>query len=854
MISTSTKYKQELIAGNRNYVAKVEMTLADNTPLTLTNEHIWEQGIVISQAISSDDTFDIGSAIVGSLKVVIDNISGAYNAYDFFNARLTLWLGVENDTDLGGNQIYYRIGFYVVDDTSYNGSLITLDCLDNMTWFDVPFSKVNFPTTANTTAGQLVSAICSYVGVTLGTVSFPNYATTIYKQSLLNLTENDYNCREIIQFVAQKCCCYCKINTAGELVLKWHDKQEIIGTQGYDGGTFSTNTTPYSDGDAVDGMLFNPWNQGAEFNGGLFTDLQNSVWLSNNFDINVSTEEIVFTGCVIRSSLGEEDSHYDVIWVDSTCEQTHPRYALVIENNPLILKAEAGNIANTVGNTLAYLPVRAFESRSLSDFSYETGDMATIVDFRGNVYHTWITRFSFTINNSESFGCGVQSIRKRNESRFSSAVQTLLNAEKVLSDYDKAVKAMNELAQEAIGYREYYYPSEATALDSRVTYRYNGTTIDTTNPAKPKFPNSTVVFKISGDGVFISRSKDSQGYPIYDNGYDANSGTAILDLIYAIGIKCNWIHAGTLKLGGYNNANGLLQMLNASNQEIGKWDKDGISINSGSIKLTKQSLSDSNNGLYLGSDGIALGASSKFKVTNTGAVSAGDLSITGGSIKLTKQSLGDANNGLYLGTDGIALGASSKFKVTNTGALTASDGSIGGFKITSDALGDALGSTNCVGMKSGDKLFAWNPSGYAYIKWDEIYKKNGHIVVENAGDELTITHENIHCDAHGNVSWQGSDRKLKKNIKDLTLKEAWNLIKSVRPRKYKFKKENGERYGFIAQELREVLPDKSGIEYEYKSIHNINYSDFIAPLCKIVNDQQRQIDELREELNQLKGV
>ncbi len=152
MISTSTKYKQELIAGNRNYVAKVEMTLADNTPLTLTNEHIWEQGIVISQAISSDDTFDIGSAIVGSLKVVIDNISGAYNTYDFFNARLTLWLGVENDTDLGGNQIYYRIGFYVVDDTSYNGSLITLDCLDNMTWFDVPFSKVNFPTTANTTA------------------------------------------------------------------------------------------------------------------------------------------------------------------------------------------------------------------------------------------------------------------------------------------------------------------------------------------------------------------------------------------------------------------------------------------------------------------------------------------------------------------------------------------------------------------------------------------------------------------------------------------------------------------------------------------------------------------------------
>ena len=553
-------------------------------------------------------TFDIGSAIVGSLKLVIDNISGSYNTYDFLNATLTLYMGVENDTDLGGNQVYYRIGSYVVDDTSYNGSLITLDCLDNMTWFDVPFSNVNFPTSANTTAGQLVSAICSYVGVTLGTVSFPNYTTTIYAQSLLNLAENDYNCREILQFVAQKCCCYCKINTAGELVLKWYNKDEINNLTNYDGGTYNTTTTPYSDGCDLDGGHFMYGGDNAD--GGTFSALQNSAWITQNFDISVSTENIVVTGCVLRSTLGQEDEHYDVIWVDSTLELTYPRYALVIENNPLILKSEASNIVNIVGSTLANLPIRAFTSRSLSDFSYETGDMATIVDFRSNVYHTWITNFSFTINNSESFGCGVQSVRNRNESRFSTSVQTLLNAEKVLSDYDKAVKAMNELAQEAIGYKEYYYPSETTALDSRVTYRYNGTTIDTTNPAKPKFPNSTVVFKISGDGVFISRSTDSQGYPIYDNGYDANSGTAILDLIYAIGIKCNWIHAGTLKLGGYNNANGQLQILNASNQEIGKWDKDGIVINSGSLNI--------NNGT--------------FKVTSTGAVTATNLNLNGGGI------------------------------------------------------------------------------------------------------------------------------------------------------------------------------------------------------------------------------
>ena len=156
-------------------------------------------------------------------------------------------------------------------------------------------------------------------------------------------------------------------------------------------------------------------------------------------------------------------------------------------------------------------------------------------------------------------------------------------------------------------------------------------------------------------------------------------------------------------------------------------------------------------------------------------------------------------------------------------------------------------------MKKGDKLFAWNPSGYSYVKWDEIYKKNGRIVVEQSGDEMIITHENLWCDAHGNVEWTGSDEKLKKDIEDLTLEEALELVTSVRPRKFEFKAEAGERYGFIAQEVREILPDDSNIEYESNGLCNIHYIDFVAPLCKIVKEQQAQIDALREEINRMKG-
>lgn len=117
---------------------------------------------------------------------------------------------------------------------------------------------------------------------------------------------------------------------------------------------------------------------------------------------------------------------------------------------------------------------------------------------------------------------------------------------------------------------------------------------------------------------------------------------------------------------------------------------------------------------------------------------------------------------------------------------------------------------------------------------------------------LQIYKDNIYCAGKGSVYWTGSDRKIKKNIADLSIEDARNLIYNVRPREFELIKDSGKRYGFIAQELREILDDDSGIEFyiEDLDMHNINYLDFIAPLCILVKDQQRQIDELKEKIQE----
>lgn len=880
MLPVSNEYRQQLIAGNRNYLIRVDVKLNGSltTDFTLTNEQIWDNGIVIDQAISSSDSFDIGAAIVGSLKVVINNISGTYSSYDFYGARLTLWLGVDGDLD-GSTQRYYRIGFYVVDEPSYNGSLITLNCLDNMTWFDISYSGVSISTTSDTTAQQLVQAICSYVGVSLDSLTFPNYQSVIKKEALKKLKENDINCREVLQYIAQKCCCYCKITTAGKLSLFWYDKSAIIGIDDYDGGTYNTHTTPYSDGVALDGGQWYwdgsryVWTQGDEADGGTFISAQEGAWLTQNFEMNVSTDNIVVTGVRLRSNLGDEDEHYDELYVNAELERTHERYVLVIENNPLILKSEVANLANNIGNILAYLPIRAFNSRSMSDFSYETGDMVTIVDFRNNIYYSWITGFTFTTNNSEAFSCGAQSVRKRNETRYSVAAKTLAEAqefaEEKISDYDRAVAELNELGQAAIGYRELLDNSTG----STIMYRYSGTYYTGTNPNNYRFPNSSNVFKITGDGVFISYDHGVT----FTQGYDANSGTAILNLIYVRGLNAGWITAGKIDVNRLN-IDGIMTAYNTSGT---------VTISGG--KITASSI---------GGGQLANGAVTGTKIANTtitggkiatGAITAEKISasavttdkISASAITSAKISAGaitsDKLTAGAVTTDKLTAGAVSADKIA-AGAVTSNK--IAANTITADkmnvtdlkAISATIGAWQIDNNGFTNRDNAWvTPSEISCGKYGGTLvgmrgkgtgDDSGYLEVgtNNGSDCIRVGRDYIRkYDAVGNatpVAWDESDRRLKKNIENLSLSEAINLIQNVRPRKFEMKETSGVRYGFIAQELREILDDNCAIEYgndEEKVYHAIHYNDFIAPLCMIVNKQQEEIDLLKQELAELKA-
>ena len=137
-----------------------------------------------------------------------------------------------------------------------------------------------------------------------------------------------------------------------------------------------------------------------------------------------------------------------------------------------------------------------------------------------------------------------------------------------------------------------------------------------------------------------------------------------------------------------------------------------------------------------------------------------------------------------------------------------------------------------------------------------------------SGKDTTITHK-IYFDqleVNGNLTsgYNGSctatyfnatsDYRAKKDFKLLDI-NALDLINKVRLYSFKYKDSNQPSIGIIAQDVQDIningfdLVDNknaTGDNFDYMSIHE---SKLIYILWKAIQEQQKEIEELRQQLN-----
>lgn len=147
------------------------------------------------------------------------------------------------------------------------------------------------------------------------------------------------------------------------------------------------------------------------------------------------------------------------------------------------------------------------------------------------------------------------------------------------------------------------------------------------------------------------------------------------------GVSSVKIRADNINLSGYltiSSASGTYATLNGLSG--GTTTINGACITTGTIKSSNYSSGSTGTSINL-SNGVI--DSAHFKVNASGNITATGGTIGGfiiGSTKLynNKSTLSASASGVYIGTDGISLGAGSTFRVTSAGALNASNATISG--------------------------------------------------------------------------------------------------------------------------------------------------------------------------------
>ena len=130
----------------------------------------------------------------------------------------------------------------------------------------------------------------------------------------------------------------------------------------------------------------------------------------------------------------------------------------------------------------------------------------------------------------------------------------------------------------------------------------------------------------------------------------------------------------------------------------------------------------------------------------------------------------------------------------------------------------------------------------------------GANAVVDASNQVRIGNASV-TQIGGQVPWTNpSDIRLKTDVRDISAGLAF--IKALKPVEYKMKKGNNRNdFGFIAQDVETLI----GSEYNILSIGgdtdrtlSLRYTDFIAPMVKAMQEQQKLIEDQKETIDSQK--
>ena len=164
---------------------------------------------------------------------------------------------------------------------------------------------------------------------------------------------------------------------------------------------------------------------------------------------------------------------------------------------------------------------------------------------------------------------------------------------------------------------------------------------------------------------------------------------------------------------------------------------------------------------------------------------------------------------------------------------------------------------------NSDGTIVFNPSA-AEITMDDFITADNVIVTTNgtSGKKIQQANENIVIPHDTSLTGSlfvsetvtadtvttTSSRRFKKNIENLV--DATQTIEQLQGVSFNWIKNDRKDYGFIAEDVGEILPDAVEWEADGKTARSLGYLKIISFLVEAVKEQNQRINKLEEELRQ----
>ncbi len=850
MLNVSAKWQRAVMLDNDiNVNCFADIVTASGEKIPISDSELWANGFEVNDSTSSNGTFTIGALIAGKLKIKLNNIYEDYSKYDFDKASVTAYVS-KSFSD--GTTEKLKIGEYRVGETSYDGSLITLTCLDNINNFNREYdSNLSYPTTAY----EVVRDACIKCDVPFTMAKFDNsdYVINEIPSDNQKLTYG-----QVIAYILQLSGLWGKCGHDNELLIGWYDMSQFD-SQGYDGGTFNTKTTPYSDGDNADGGTFK-YSDGDSADGGTFTEARNYHNIYTQKDLNVATDDVVITGVKVTVT-SKEDKTKDV-----NALAGKEGYVILISDNPFISADKAQAVASYIFKKIGGMRFRPLDATLLSNPLIESGDVALVTDRKQNTYSCFISNRTFTVGSGTKISCDAENASRNSADKFSNKTKAIVQARKVaqtqLSVYDKQMQLLTQLMSQSLG----LFKTEQVQEDGSIIYIMHN---------KADLNSSNIQWKMTANGMAVS----SDYGKTWNAGIDKD-GNAVFNIMSAIGINFDWAHGGTLTLGGENNVSGMQYVKDAKGKTLVTLDNKGLTLDS-SVKIAWDNVADTTAKVtQITKDTVTTSYVNALSV-KAGSVDAED--ITGTTI---------TGKNIVGGTIDIGNGV---FVVDNDGKVTASNFNMSGGSIALD--GNLSNSTIDLTAtdNSGNNYELWmNGAVLRIVKNGEnlitLYGATGSIgaqtmyTQEIGSDKFretdrgyamcgNATGHTYHCDwddtalwfqVDNSWIWSSSDKRLKKNIEAIN-QDYIDAVGSVDLFQYNLNRQGYSDkplyFGAMAQDIIENLKDKGHVNENLNMIfknkatsdddtlyYGMNYEQFL--ILRLAGDEQR-IDKMQKHIDEL---